>query len=91
MASLRKRGESWSYIYSDADGVRREHKGCSDRRVTEELARQAESEAAKVKSGLTESSRIGPTQPMSPCRWHPTSPTGTPTYWPRVRPASMPT
>ncbi len=39
MASLRKRGKTWYYIYSDADGARRERKGCSDRRVTEDLAR----------------------------------------------------
>ena len=52
MASLRKRGKTWFYIYTDADGVRRERKGCTDRRATEELARAAESEAAKVRSGL---------------------------------------
>jgi integrase len=52
MASLRKRGKTWFYIYTDADGVRHERKGCSDRRVTEELAQQAESEAARVKAGL---------------------------------------
>jgi integrase len=52
MASLRKRGKNWYYIYSDADGVRREHKGCSDKRETEDLARKAESEAAKIRAGL---------------------------------------
>src|SRR5579883_1023113 len=52
MASLRKRGNVWYYRYTDADGVKRQRKGCTDRRVTEELARQAESEAAKIRSGL---------------------------------------
>jgi integrase len=52
MASLRKRGRVWYYRYSDADGVKHEVKGCPDRRVTEELARAAESEAAKIKAGV---------------------------------------
>src|SRR5271157_2162071 len=52
MASLRKRGRVWYYRYSVADGVKHEVKGCSDRRVTEELARAAESEAAKIKAGV---------------------------------------
>jgi len=52
MASLRKRGRIWYYRYVDADGVKHEVKGCPDRRVTEELARGAESEAAKIKAGL---------------------------------------
>ncbi len=52
MASLRKRGRVWYYRYSNADGVKHEVKGCSDRRVTEELARSAESEAAKIKAGV---------------------------------------
>jgi integrase len=51
MASLRKRGKLWYYRFVDADGVKREHKGCTDKRVTEELARAAESKAAKVKAG----------------------------------------
>ncbi|WP_165249797.1 tyrosine-type recombinase/integrase [Paludisphaera soli] len=52
MASLRKRGKTWYYRFTDADGVKREQKGCSDKRVTEELARAAESEAAKIREGL---------------------------------------
>lgn len=54
MASLRKRGRVWYYRYVDADGVSRERKGCTDRRATEELARAAESEAAKIKGGLVD-------------------------------------
>jgi integrase len=52
MASYRKRGSVWYYRYTDQDGVRHEQKGCTDRRVTEELARAAESEVAKIKAGL---------------------------------------
>ncbi len=52
MASLRKRGSIWYFRYTDADGVKQSRKGCSDKRTTEELARAAESEAAKVKAGL---------------------------------------
>ncbi len=52
MASLRKKGKVWYYRYVDAEDVKRERRGASDRRVTEELARQAEAEAAKIKAGL---------------------------------------
>ena len=34
MASLRKRGRVWYYRYTDADGIRRERKGFTDRRET---------------------------------------------------------
>jgi hypothetical protein len=50
MASLRRRGKVWYYRFTDADGIKREVKGCPDKRVTEEMARAAESEAAKVKA-----------------------------------------
>jgi integrase len=52
VASLRKRGRLWYFRFVDADGVKRERKGCTDKRATEELARAAESEAAKVRAGL---------------------------------------
>ena len=52
MGSVRKRGRTWYFRFVDADGVKRERKGCSDRRATEELARAAESEAAKIRAGL---------------------------------------
>lgn len=52
MASLRRHGRVWYYRFTDADGVKRERKGCTDRRATEDLARAAESEAAKVRAGL---------------------------------------
>src|SRR3954462_2433829 len=52
MASFRKRGKVWYYRYVDGDGVKREAKGCTDKRATEELARGAESEAARIRAGL---------------------------------------
>jgi integrase len=54
MASLRKRGASWYYTFTDAAGARVERKGCADRRVTEELARAAESEVVRIKAGLVD-------------------------------------
>ncbi len=54
MASLRKRGKTWYFAYVDADGRRIERKGCTDKRATEDLARAAESEAAKIKAGLVD-------------------------------------
>jgi hypothetical protein len=52
MASFRKRGANWYYRYVDADGVKRTVKGCTDRRATEELARDAEAKAARIRAGL---------------------------------------
>ncbi len=52
MASFRKRGKVWYYRFVDADGQKQEQKGCSDRRVTEEIARAAESSAARIRSRL---------------------------------------
>src|SRR5262245_66256291 len=54
MASLRKHGKVWYNRYTDADGIKREQKGCSDRRVTEDLARAAESAVARTKAGLSD-------------------------------------
>ena len=54
MASYRKRGRLWYYRYVDADGVRHERKGCSDRRETEAMAAAAEAKAARVRSGLSD-------------------------------------
>ena len=58
MASLRKRGKTWYYRFVDADGIKVERKGCTDRRATEELAAKAESEAAKVKAGLIDPKEV---------------------------------
>ena len=54
MASLRKRGKVWYYRFIDAEGVRRTVKGCRDKRATEDMARRAESEAARVRAGLVD-------------------------------------
>ena len=54
MASFRKKGRVWYYRFVDAEGVKRERKGATDRRVTEELARAAEAEAARVRAGLSD-------------------------------------
>ena len=58
MASLRKRGRLWYFRFVDADGVERERKGCTDKRATVELARAAESEAAKIRAGVTDPKAI---------------------------------
>ncbi len=54
MASLRKRGKVWYFRVTDANGIRQERKGCTDRRATEDMARAAESDAAKTRSGLVD-------------------------------------
>src|SRR5215471_8278255 len=54
MASLRKRGKVWYYRFVDQDGAKVERKGCPDRRVTEEMARAAESAVARTKAGLSD-------------------------------------
>jgi hypothetical protein len=54
MASFRKHGKVWYYRYADADGKKWELKGCTDRRVTEELTRAAETEAVRTKRGLVD-------------------------------------
>src|SRR4051794_12019273 len=54
MASLRKRGKVWYFRFTDPGGVKRERKGCPDKRATEELARAAETEAARGKAGLVD-------------------------------------
>jgi integrase len=59
MASFRKRGRIWYFRFTDADGIKREVKGCPDRRMTEELARRAESEAAKIRAGVLDPREIG--------------------------------
>ncbi len=49
---LIKRGDVWYFRYTDADGVRRMRKGCTDKRETERMAAAAGIETAKIKSGL---------------------------------------
>ena len=52
MASLRKRGKVWYFRFVDSDGTKQSIKGCTDRRATEEMARAAETNAAKMRAGL---------------------------------------
>ena len=52
MAYLRKRGNNWYFQIKDAEGVQAERKGCPDKRMTEEMARAAESEVARSRAGL---------------------------------------
>ncbi len=58
MASYRKRGKVWYFSFINQDGRPTERKGCPDRRVTEELARAAETEAAKIKAGLVDTREL---------------------------------
>ena len=58
MASLRKRGRVWYFSFINQDGRKTERKGCPDKHVTEELARAAESEAAKIKAGLVDTREL---------------------------------
>jgi hypothetical protein len=51
---ITKRGTCWYFRYTDADGVRRMRKGCPDKRVTEEMLRKAETEAARIRSGVVD-------------------------------------
>ena len=52
MASLRKRGRVWYYTFIGPTASRANARVATDKRVTEELARAAESEAAKIRAGL---------------------------------------
>ncbi len=58
MASLRKKGKVWYFRFTDAEGVKRERKGCPDRRATEEMARDAETQAARINAGLIDTATI---------------------------------
>ena len=51
MAYFRKRGMNWFYTVTDANGRTVERKGCSDRKATEQMARDAETAAARNRSG----------------------------------------
>ena len=50
---LRQRGKIWYYRYIDATGRLVERKGCADKRVTEEMRREAESRAARERAGCS--------------------------------------
>jgi integrase len=54
MASYRKRGKVWYFRFTDENGGKTERRGCSDLKVTKELAGAAESKVAKVRAGLVD-------------------------------------
>lgn len=54
MASLRKRGRTWSSRYIDENGIQRERKGFTDKRETERLAAGIEEQVARVRAGLVD-------------------------------------
>lgn len=49
---LRKKGDNWYFRYRDATGRERERKGCTNFKVTLELQRAAEIQAAQERAGL---------------------------------------
>ncbi len=51
MASFRKKGQTWYYRFTSADGRRVEEKGHWDLVTTRALARKAEDDAAKIRAG----------------------------------------
>jgi site-specific recombinase XerD len=58
MASFRKKSKTkdapWYFTYTDADGRRRELRGCPDKKATEQIARDHETKAAMVRTGLVD-------------------------------------
>jgi integrase len=52
MASFRKRGNTWYYRFVDEHGRPVERKGSSSKRVTQEMADAAQSQATKIRQGL---------------------------------------
>lgn len=54
MASFRKRGKVWYYRFTDENGLKCSRKGCTDKRATEQLARDAETLIARRKAGLSD-------------------------------------
>lgn len=54
MASFRKRGDAWYFKFIGPDGKPRERRGCPDRKATEQMARAAETDAARIKAGLVD-------------------------------------
>jgi site-specific recombinase XerD len=69
MPSFRKRGQIWYYRFVDGNGNKVERKGCSDLRATQNMAREAESHAALIRSGFidpkAERYRVAELQPLS--------------------------
>src|SRR4051812_39620918 len=51
MASLRKRGRLWYYTFIDHTGRKTERKGCTDKRMTEDMANEAQTLARRIRNG----------------------------------------
>ena len=58
MPGYRQHGKVWYYRYVDADGVKREKKGCTDKRETERIANGVVAEIARIKAGLADPKAI---------------------------------
>ncbi len=58
MASYRKRGQIWYFRFVNADGDKIERRGCADKRMTEAMARAAETEAAQIRNGFVDAKRL---------------------------------
>jgi integrase len=54
MASYRKRGGAWYIRFVDADGQKREKRGCSDKRATQAMGAAVEAEIGRVRAGLSD-------------------------------------
>ncbi len=69
MADFRKRGRNWYFRFTDANGQRTERRGCPDRRMTEQMAREAESKAAQERAGMidpkAEAYRLHESKPLA--------------------------
>jgi Phage integrase, N-terminal SAM-like domain len=58
MASFRKHGKLWYFRYIDASGKQIERKGHWDKKTAQAMARVAEDEAAKVRTGMIDSDEL---------------------------------
>src|SRR3954468_3361245 len=54
MASIRRRGKLWYYTYVDENGRKVERRGFTDKRKTEEHAREIEVRVARIRDGLVD-------------------------------------
>jgi hypothetical protein len=59
MASVRKKGKVWYYRFTDADGVRHELPGCTDKRETEAMLADALAEKSRIRNGYIDGKDAG--------------------------------
>jgi integrase len=55
---LIKRGNTWYFRYTDADGRRVMRKGCADKKVSEDMLAAAERDAARVRAGIVNTKEL---------------------------------